>query len=472
MENSNLTEVRQALDKKHFGMEKIKNSIIKHLVAKKRTKKNLGKVLCLVGPPGVGKTTIARSIAQALGRKFEPISVGGVHDEGEIRGHRNTYISAKPGIIVQAYQRAKVKNPVINIDEIDKMGESKYHGNPAAALLEILDPEQNKKFRDHYIELQVDLSQTMFICTANQIDTIPGPLRDRMEIIEIPSYTRNDKQSIAENYLVPELLNKYKLTKQQLTFESSAIQEIIDRYTWEAGIRDLKRELENIFLEVIYKIDKGELKTENITSEKVREYLGKPGTPDLAFEADYSEPGVVNGLSVYNQEKGGGDVLPIEVILVAGKGEIITTGNLKKTMKESARVAISYVKANANAFGINITDQTKPNFFNFEENDIHIHVPKGGIPKDGPSAGTALTTAIISALTKKRIPKDIGMTGEITLRGQVSGIGGLREKINAAYRKNLRTVFVPKGNEKDLDDISSEVKGKVTIIPVNNYQEI
>jgi len=446
-------------------MEKVKELIIEHLSAKKQAKKNLGKVLCLVGPPGTGKTSIAESIAQALGRPFERLSLGGVHDEAEIRGHRSTYVSAKPGIIVQACQRAGVKNPVIRVDEIDKMGESRYHGNPAAAFLEILDPEQNEEFRDHYIELPVDLSQIMFICTANKIETIPRPLQDRMEIIEIPSYTRNDKQLIAENHLVPKLLSRYNFTKEQLTFESSAIQEIIDNYTWEPGIRNLERKLEAIFRKVSYKIITGELKTENITSEKVQEYLGKPATPDLAFEADYSVPGVVNGLSVYNEEIGGGDVLPIEVSYFPGKGKIITTGNLKETMEESAKVAISYVKANLEKFGIDKN-------FNFNDNDIHIHVPKGGIPKDGPSAGVALTTAIISALTKKRIDKDIGMTGEITLHGQVSAIGGLREKINAAHRKGLKVVFVPKSNEKDLEDISSEVKSKLDIVKVSNYQEI
>jgi ATP-dependent Lon protease len=456
-------------------MEKVKESIIEHLASKKqagKAGKNLGKVLCLIGPPGTGKTSIVKSIAQALGRPFEPLSLGGVHDEAEIRGHRSTYVSAKPGIIVQACQRAKVKNPVISVDEIDKMGESKYHGNPAAAFLEILDPEQNEKFRDHYIELPVDLSQIMFICTANQVDTIPRPLQDRMEIIEIPSYTRSDKQLIAENYVVPELLGKHNLTKEQLTFESSAIQEIIDNYTWEPGIRQLERAVEKIVGKVIYKIITGELKTENITSEKVRKYLGKPEISDLTFEANYSVPGVVNGLSVYNQEIGGGDVLPIEVSHFPGKGKIITTGNLKETMKESAEVAISYVRSNGKKFGINATDQTKPKFFNFKENDIHIHVPKGGIPKDGPSAGIALTTAIISALADKKILQDIGMTGEITLHGQVSGIGGLREKINAAHRKGLKTVFIPKSNEKDLDDIPLEVQSKLEIIQVKNYQEI
>ncbi|CAG8664690.1 3297_t:CDS:2, partial [Ambispora gerdemannii] len=311
----------------------------------------------------------------------------------------------------------------------------------------------------------VDLSQIMFICTANRIENIPGPLRDRMEIIEISSYTKNDKQSIAENYLVPGLLDHYNLTKEQLTFESSAIQEIIDHYTWEAGIRNLKRLLNKIFSKFSYKMAVGELKTENITLEKVQEYLGKPTTSDLTFKADYSVPGVVNGLSVYNQEMGGGDVLPIEVSFPPGKGKIITTGNLKETMEESARVAISYVKANFEKFGINKN-------FNFNDNDIHIHVPKGGIPKDGPSAGVALTTAIISALTKKRIDKDIGMTGEITLHGQVSAIGGLQEKINAAHRKGLKVVFIPEGNEKDLEDIPSEVRGVQnvllpTLIPLN-----
>src|SRR4051812_38118953 len=279
-------------------MKKIKELIIEHLVAKKQAGKNFGQVLCLVGAPGVGKTSIAKSIAQALGRPFERISLGGVHNEAEIRGHRSTYVGSRPGVIVQSCQRAKVKNPVILVDEVDKIGESKYSGSPAAALLEVFDPEQNEKFRDHYLELPVDLSQVMFICTANQIETIPEPLQDRMEIIEIPSYTKNDKQKIAENHLIPKLLEFYKLTKEQLTFENSALSEIIDHYTWEAGIRNLERTLVTIIREFAYKKQKEELKTENITSEKIREYLGKSSISDLTFEADYSASGVVNGLSV------------------------------------------------------------------------------------------------------------------------------------------------------------------------------
>jgi len=450
-------------------MEKVKESIIEYLATKKQAEKNLGKVICLVGPPGVGKTSIATSIAEALGRPFYRISVGGVHDEGEIRGHRVTYVSAKPGIIVQALQRVKVKNPVISVDEIEKMGKSEQHGDPAAAFLEILDPEQNAKFRDHYIELPVDLSQIMFICTANKIEEISKPLRDRMEIIEIPSYTRNDKQSIAKEHLIPKLLKTYKLTKEQLSLEDSAIQEIIKNYTLEAGVRDLERKLEKIFSKLITKkmLEGLEINV-NITSDKIQGYLGKPTVPDLSSEVDYEKPGIANGLGVYNEEIGG-SVLPIEAkIFPDGKGKIIITGNLKETMEETVKTAISYVrdKDNQRTFGV-IGDP-----LDFNKIDIHINVLKSGIPKDGPSAGTALTTAIISALTSRKIDDKIGMTGTISLSGKVDEIGGLKEKFFAAYRRNLEVVFYPKKNEKDLEDIPEKVKKKVKPIAVEKYQDI
>ena len=362
-------------------MEKVKKAIIEHLAAKKQAGKNLGEVICLAGPA----TSIAKSIAKALGRPFQRLSLGGVHNEAEIRGHRNTYISAKPGIIVQACQRAKVKNPIISVDEIEKMGESKHEGDPAAAFLEILDPEQNEKFRDHFIELPVDLSQIMFICTANETEKIPGPLRDRMKIIELPSYTRNDKEAIAEKHLIPKVLAKHNLTKEQLTFESSAIQEIIDHYTWEAGTRDLERQLKSIISKFIVKKAEENLPTEKITPTKVKEYLGQPNVPDLDAEVDYDKPGVVNGLSVYNSEIGGGSVLPIEASFPAGKSETIITGNLKITMEESVKNAISYVKVYYGKFGI-------ANLNELNDKDIHINVPKGGIPKDGSSAGVAVAS--------------------------------------------------------------------------------
>lgn len=463
-ENSNLTEIKKSLDKDHFGMEKVKKAIIEHLAAKKQAGKNLGEVICLAGPAGVGKTSIAESIAKALGRPFKRLSLGGVHNEAEIRGHRNTYVSAKPGIIVQTCQWAKVKNPVISIDEIEKMGESKHEGDPAAAFLEILDPEQNEKFRDHFIELPVDLSQIMFICTANEAEKISGPLRDRMKIIELPSYTRNDKQAIAEKHLIPKLLAKHNLTKEQLTFESLAIQEIIDHYTWEAGTRDLERQLKSIISKFIVKKNEENLPSDKITSTKVKEYLGKPNVPNLDAEVDYDKPGVVNGLSVYNSEIGG-SVLPIEVSFPPGKGENIITGNLKTTMEQSVRNAISYVKTYFDVLGI-------ANLNRSNDKDIHINVPKGGIPKDGSSAGVAVATAIASALKNVKIDKGIAMTGEITLHGQINEIGGLKEKIYAASRKGLKAVFIPKKNEKDLDDIPSEVTDKIEIIRVTKYQEI
>ncbi|CAI2187245.1 6728_t:CDS:2 [Funneliformis geosporum] len=467
-ENSNLKEIKQALDKKHFGMEKVKKAIIRYLAAKKQAGKNLGKVICLVGPAGTGKTTIAESIAEALGRPFDRISLGGVHDEGEIRGHRSTYVSAKPGIIVRSCQKTKVKNPVISVDEIDKMGKSEQHGDPAAAFLEILDPEQNEKFSDHYIELPVDLSQILFICTANRTDTIPGPLRDRMEIIEIPPYTRNDKQVIVKEHLIPKLLKRYNLTKEQLNFEDSAIQEIINHYTWEPGIRDLERKLTDIISGFSEKKIQGELKDENITSTKVKEYLGKPNVPDLDTEVDYNKFGVVKGLSVYNPEIGGGSILPIQAAYSSGDGKVIITGNLKETMEQSANLALNHIKFNRDKLGI-------PATFDFKTNDIYIHALQASIPKDGPSAGITFTTAIISAITNKVVPKGIAMTGEISLLGEVLEIGGVVEKINVAHRRGLKKVFIPqKNHDKDYDDIPDEIKNdnNFKISGVKNYQEI
>ncbi|WNE41144.1 MAG: Lon protease 1 [Mycoplasmataceae bacterium] len=463
-DNKNIVEIEKTLNKNHFGMEKVKRSIIIYLAAKNQAKKNLGKVLCLVGAPGIGKTSIAHSIAESLGKSFEKISLGGVHNESEIRGHRCTYIGAKPGVVVQAFQRAKVKNPVIVLDEIDKMGESTHNGNPAAAFLEILDPEQNDNFRDHFIELPIDLSQAMFICTANQIGNISGPLRDRMEIIEIPSYTENEKKIIAKSFIIPKLLKKYNLTKSKLTFEDEAIQKIITDYTWEAGVRKLENIIESIVSEFTIEFAKNELKSENITVAKVQEYLGNSTASDLTFKADYNSAGVVNGLVAYGQEIAAGDILPIEVIVFPGEGKITITGNLKETAEESVKVALSYVRNNLTKFGI--TEDIK-----FTEKNLHIHIPKGGIPKDGSSAGTALTTAIISALTGKVIGGHVGMTGEITLCGQVSIIGGLREKLTAAHRRGLKTIFIPKDNEKDLADVPAEVK-EMEIIAVKDYWEI
>jgi ATP-dependent Lon protease len=472
-ENDNLNEIKEKLDKEHYGLKKVKGEIIEYLAGKKQAGKNFGKVICLVGPAGTGKTSIVRSIAEALGRPYSKISLGGIHDEGEIRGHRSTYVSSKPGIIIQALQKAKVKNPVILADEIEKMGKSEQHGDPAAAFLEILDPEQNEKFRDHYLELPIDLSQIMFVCTANRIDTIPKPLLDRMEIIEIPPYTENDKENIAKKHIIPKLFNKYnKITKEQLTLEDPAIQEIIKNYTLEPGVRDLERKLDKIFQKFSEKKEmEGFDEKETITLTKVQKYLGNPTVPDLSSEVDYDKPGVVNGLSV-NPEIGWGNVLPVEVLCFPGTGKTIISGNLGETMKQSAIKALDYVKANAIDF--KITNNTTNEEY-FKKIDIHINVPKGGIPKDGPSAGVAFTTAIISALagTGKIIPKDVGMTGEINLSGKVDQIGGLQEKIYAACQRKLKKVFIPKKNEKDLDDIPSEIRDEFEeIIPVNKYQQI
>jgi len=453
-------------------MKKVKESIVEYLAGKKQAGKNFGKVLCLVGSPGTGKTSIVRSIAEALGRPFDKVSLGGIHDEGEIRGHRNTYISAKPGIIIQALQRAKVKNPVIVADEIEKMGKSDQHGDPAAAFLEILDPEQNEKFRDHYIELPIDLSQILFVCTANRIDTISKPLLDRMEIIEIPSYTENEKFHIVKDHLIPKLFSKYnKLTREQLTFEDPAIKEIIKNYTLEPGVRNLDRKLEKIFEKFSEKKETERLEKENINLPKVKEYLGKPTVPDLSSEVDYEKPGVVNGLSVLNPEIGGGNVMPILVsFFKEGDGKTIITGNLERTMKESAKTALSLAKYIITTFKIKDEDGS---VFDFTKIDIHIDVPKAGIPKDGPSAGIAFTTAIISAFKRKKIPQDIGMTGTIDIHGGVDEIGGLQEKIYVAHQRGLKRVFIPKKNyDNDYENIPPEIKSKIKITPVKDYQII
>lgn len=458
-EKFDLINAKKILDKYHYGLEKVKERIIEYLAVKKMAKAMPGQIICLVGPPGVGKTSLAKSIAEAIGRIFVKVSLGGVKDESEIRGHRKTYIGAMPGRIIQGMKRAKVINPLFLLDEIDKMS-SDYRGDPASAMLEVLDPEQNANFSDHYIEENYDLSQVMFLATANYMEGIPEPLKDRMEIIELSSYTELEKLEIAKKYLIPRVIEITGLNNKMLKFKPNSIEEIIKYYTRESGVRQLERLLNKIARKFIVKLLNKKISTEEIVADNVKDYLGKQ-IFDYTKKENESQIGVVTGLA-YTQY--GGDILPIEVNYFKGKGNLVLTGKLGEVMKESATIALDYIKANAITFNI-------PDTF-FAEHDIHIHVPEGAVPKDGPSAGITLTTAIISALTSRPVSKDIGMTGEITLRGHVLPIGGLKEKSISAHRSGLKTILIPKANIKDLEDIPEEVKKKLNIVSVEFYYEV
>lgn len=458
-EKFDLINAKKILDKHHYGLEKVKERIIEYLAVKKMAKSMPGQIICLVGPPGVGKTSLAKSIAEAMGRTFVKVSLGGVKDESEIRGHRKTYIGAMPGRIIQGMKRAKVINPLFLLDEIDKMS-SDYRGDPASAMLEVLDPEQNANFSDHYIEENYDLSQVMFLATANYMEGIPEPLKDRMEIIELSSYTELEKLEIAKKYLIPRVIEITGLNNKLLKFKPNSIEEMIKYYTRESGVRQLERLLNKIARKFIVKLLNKTITTDDVTADSVKDYLGKQ-IFDYTKKENESQIGVVTGLA-YTQY--GGDILPIEVNHFKGKGSLVLTGKLGEVMKESASIALDYIKANAYIFNI-------PDTF-FAERDIHIHVPEGAVPKDGPSAGITLTTAIISAITSKPVSKDIGMTGEITLRGHVLPIGGLKEKSISANRSGLKTILIPKANVKDLEDIPEEVKKKLNIVPFEFYLDV
>ncbi|QZX49457.1 endopeptidase La [Mycoplasma sp. E35C] len=460
--NFQIDKVTKTLDENHYGLSKVKEKIIEYLALAMRTKKTKGPIMCLVGPPGVGKSSLVKSIAEALNKEFVKISLGGVHDESEIRGHRRTYVGSMPGRIIKGMKKAGVTNPLFLLDEIDKMGQSQNHGDPTAALLEVLDPELNDKFNDNYIEEDYDLSNVMFVATANYVEGIPEALYDRMEIIELTSYTEHEKLSIAKNYLVPRALKEAELTKEELDFTDAGIMHIIKHFTKEAGVRSLERVLKQIVRKfLVASLRSKSLKSQTIDIPEVKHYLKKE-VFDYTQKDEQTIPGIVNGMA-YTQY--GGDLLPIEVSLAqGGKGNVVITGNLKETMKESANVALGYVKANATEFGID-TDI-------FQKVDIHIHVPSGGIPKDGPSAGTALTTAIISAFTSKKVSPSIAMTGEITLRGKVLPIGGVKEKTISAHRGGVRTIFLPEKNERYLDEVPKEILKDLEIIPVKHYREI
>ena len=457
-DETNLEKVEKVLDSSHYGLDKIKSRILEYIAVKKLSKEENAPILCLVGPPGVGKTTLAFSIAKALNKNFVKISVGGVSDEAEIVGHRRTYVGAEPGRIISTMIKAKSSNPLFLIDEIDKMTKG-YNGDPESAMLEVLDPSQNKYFTDNFLEEKYDLSKVMFVLTANDKNEIPAPLLDRLEIIELSSYTRFEKLDIVKNYMLDNLIKKHGLKNNMISFTDEAIISIIENYTKEAGVRELERVISSILRKIAVKVLNKEIESVKITKSNLIDYLGKEKYSLIKNKND--SVGVVNGLA-YTPV--GGVILPIEVNFYKGKGDIILTGSLGDVMKESAKIAIGYVKSKAKEFGI------KPDFF--EKNDIHINAVEGAIKKDGPSAGTALTTAIISSLTNKKISNEVAMTGEITLIGNVMPIGGLKEKAIGAYNSNVKTIFIPKENEKDLEDIPKEIIKDINFILVDNYSEI
>ena len=459
VDNTDLKAVKEKLDLDHYGLEDVKERIIEYLAVKIMTNKNPQTILCLVGPPGVGKTTLAMSIANALGRKFVKQSLGGVRDEAEIRGHRRTYVAAMPGRILKGMHQAKTINPVFLIDEIDKLA-SDYKGDPASAMLEVLDPEQNSHFSDNYVEDPYDLSQVLFIATANYLENVPAPLRDRMEIVTLDSYTEHEKFNIAKRHLIPKQLEVHGLDSAKCEFSDESIYFIIRHYTMEAGVRELSRMIASIIRKSVKDILINKIDKIYVDDAKVEEYLGvKKFTHNESEKQD--QVGVVTGLA-YTQF--GGDTLEIEVTYYKGKGGLVLTGKLGEVMKESASIALSYVKATASEYNID------PKLF--EENDIHIQVPEGAVPKDGPSAGVTLATAILSCLANKKVRCDLGMTGEITLRGNVLPIGGLREKSIAALRSGLKEILIPNDNKKDIEDLPEEVKSKLIITPVSHVNEV
>jgi ATP-dependent Lon protease len=459
-DNMDIGAVRKVLDEDHYGLEKVKKRILEYLAVRKLKKDKKGPILCLIGPPGVGKTSLGRSIARALGRKFVRISLGGVHDEAAIRGHRRTYVGALPGQIIQGMKKASTINPVFMMDEVDKIGHD-FRGDPAAALLEVLDPEQNNTFADHYLEIPYDLSNVMFVATANIADPIPAPLRDRMEILEIPGYTRREKLAIARRHLIPKQLEEHGITKEQLDITDPAVDLVIDTYTREAGVRTLERQIASIIRGVAVKIAEGDTTARKIEGEEqVREFLGpQKFTSEVAERTE--EAGVATGLAWTSV---GGEILFIEATRMFGSGKLQLTGQLGDVMKESAQAALSYVRTNAERYGIS------KDFL--EKSDIHIHIPAGAMPKDGPSAGVTMFTALVSMLTGFRVRHDVAMTGEITLRGRVLPIGGLKEKVLAAHRAGIKRVIVPERNKADLDEVPAEVKGELEFVFASKMDQV
>lgn len=454
-----LKEAGRLLDDEHHGLEKVKERILEYLAVQKLTKSLKGPILCLAGPPGVGKTSLAKSIAKSLGREFVRISLGGVRDESEIRGHRRTYVGAMPGRIIQGMKKAGKLNPVFLLDEIDKMS-SDFRGDPSSAMLEVLDPEQNSTFSDHYIEETFDLSKVLFIATANNLATIPGPLRDRMEIINIAGYTEVEKLEIVKDHLLPKQIKEHGLKKSNLQLRDQAILDIIRYYTREAGVRSLERQLAAICRKAAKAIVAEERKRITVNEKNLQDFIGKRIFRYGQAETE-DQVGVVTGLAYTTV---GGDTLSIEVSLSPGKGKLILTGKLGDVMRESAQAAFSYVRSKTEELGI------EPDFH--EKYDIHIHVPEGAVPKDGPSAGITMATALVSALTGRAVSREVGMTGEITLRGRVLPIGGLKEKALGAHRAGLTTIIAPKENEKDIEDIPESVREGLTFILASHLDEV
>ncbi len=475
-DNLEIAHARETLDQDHYGLDDVKERILEYLAVRKLRHERAdelnkepvdeirrvreGVILCFVGPPGVGKTSLGRSIARAMGRKFIRASLGGMRDEAEIRGHRRTYIGAMPGRILQSLRRVETRNPVFMLDEVDKLTFD-FHGDPASALLEVLDPEQNAEFRDHYLEVAFDLSQVMFICTANTLETVPGPLRDRMEIIGLSGYTEGEKKAIAEQYLIPRQLRENGLRLEEIHFEQNALLTIIRNYTREAGVRSLEREIGSVCRKVVTKVAEQVTERIVITTEAVREFLGRPvylGNEEIAMRT--SIPGVATGLA-YTPV--GGDVLFIEATRMPGGKGFQITGSVGNVMQESARAALSYVRSRAGDIGLDASF--------FEKSDIHLHIPAGAQPKDGPSAGITMATALVSLVSGKPVSPEVGMTGEITLRGQVLPVGGIKEKVLAAHRSGLKTVILPKRNEADLEDLPEEVRNSINFIFVETMDE-
>lgn len=458
-DNKDLKNAEQILNADHYGLEKVKERMLEFLAVRNLTSKGESPIICLVGPPGTGKTSIARSVAKALDKKYVRISLGGVRDEAEIRGHRRTYVGAMPGRIVNGLRSAGVKNPLMLLDEIDKMS-SDYKGDTASALLEVLDAEQNKKFRDHYVEIPIDLSEVLFIATANSVQDIPRPLLDRMELIEVTSYTENEKLHIAKEHLLAKQMERNGIRPEQLAITDKAMAKIISGYTREAGVRNLERKLGEICRKAARPLYEGEKEKIKVTEQNLEKFLGKE---KYSFDKknDTDEVGIVRGLAWTSV---GGDTLEIEVNIMPGKGEFQLTGQLGDVMKESAQAGISYIRSVSEEYHI-------PKKF-FQENDIHIHIPEGAVPKDGPSAGITMATAMLSAITKTPVRADVAMTGEITLRGRVLPIGGLKEKILAAKNAGIKTICVPKKNEKDIDEISPEIKKGLKIVFVEQMKDV
>jgi ATP-dependent Lon protease len=459
-DNADIQHVSRVLDDNHYGLPDAKERILEHIAVRQRAADKMRTpILCFVGPPGTGKTSLGRSIAEALGRRFVRVSLGGIRDEAEIRGHRRTYIGAMPGRIIQTMRRAATVNPLFMLDEIDKVGID-FRGDPSAALLEVLDPEQNNAFSDHYLDLPYDLSKVMFITTANILDPVPPALRDRMEVIRFPGYIEEEKLEIARQFLIPRQLDEHGLTPAELRFSDEAVRGMIREYTYEAGVRELERAIGRICRKVTRRLAEGKSAPRHVARSALHRYLGPPEfIESLTQEAD--EVGVATGIA---WTEAGGDLMPVEVSLMPGKGNLTLTGQMGEVMQESAQAALSYARARATELGIKADG--------FERLDIHIHVPEGAIPKDGPSAGVTMATALISALTNRAIRHDVAMTGEITLRGRILPVGGLKEKSMAAHRAGIKTIVVPRKNEKDMVEIPKKIQRDMKFVFVDRMSDV